>query len=130
VVLALITFVCSDAAFREMQAHQRYQEVAKWPVTKAVITGDVVSWTSYSWSSKRNRDCPKIEYTYTAGGRNYRENNSVFDFVCWPDAYDFVAQHRTGTNLEVAYNPDDPTVTVVPDSVRTPAILGVMWWVG
>lgn len=67
-----------------------------------------------------NRYCPNIAYKYTVGSRTYDENNWVFDFVCWPDAYDFVGKHQPGEPIKIAYDPNDPAISFVPDSVRDP----------
>lgn len=49
--------------------------------------------------------------------RRYR----VFDFVCWPDAYDFVAKHQPGASITIAYDPADPAISIVPAAIRDPA---------
>ena len=63
-------------------------------MTQAIISSSNVYCTSYSWSAKRNRYCPKLTYKYTIEGRDYAGYNRVFDFTCWPDAYDFAARHQ------------------------------------
>ena len=46
-----------------------------------------------------------LEYSYSLKGREYTGHNGVFDFVCWPEATDFVAQHQPGTLVKIAYDP-------------------------
>src|SRR5262249_26791566 len=104
----------------ELRANRQYCEVAKWPVTQASITSSTVYWTSYSWSGKRNRYCPKLRYKYVVQARGYDGDNQLFDFVCWPNAYDFVDQHQPGASITIAYNPDDPAISIVPGAVRDP----------
>jgi hypothetical protein len=99
---------------------RRYDEVARWPVTEAVVRSAAAGWTSYSWSGKKNRYCPEVTYSYSVVARHYSGYNRVFDFTCWPDAYDFVAQHRPGSSLQIAYDPTDPNVSIIPSSVRGP----------
>jgi hypothetical protein len=88
-------------------------------VTEALISSSAVYWTSYSWSRKHNRYCPKLGYTYTAQGRAYSGYNEVFDFVC-RRAYDFVAQHQPGASIKVAYDPANPAISIIPDAMRDP----------
>jgi hypothetical protein len=118
--LALVVYFCFHGAVLESRAGRQYREAANWPATQAVISSSDVYWTSYSWSGKHNRYCPKLAYKYTVGSHTYDENNRVFDFVCWPDAYDFVAKHQPGATIRIAYDPNDPTISFVPDSVRDP----------
>jgi len=61
-----------------------------------------------------------LEYSYSLKGREYIGYNGVFDFVCWPDATDFVARHQPGTLVKIAYDPTNPSVTIIPDAVRDP----------
>jgi len=58
-----------------------------------------------------------MEYSYSAAGRTYTNRNQIFDFSCWPDAYDFVAKHGPGSSVPVAYDPMNPGTTVVPSSI-------------
>jgi hypothetical protein len=120
VILSLVVFYCFHGAVLELKANRQYRQVAKWPVTQAFISSSAVYWTNYSWSGKKNRDCPKLSYKYTAQTRTYEGYNRVFDFVCWPDAYDFVAQHQPGASITIAYDPSDPAISVVPDAMRDP----------
>jgi uncharacterized protein DUF3592 len=116
----LIVYFCFHAAVAESRASRQYREVARWPVAEATIQSATPGWTSYSWSGKKNRNCPEMTYSYLVASRRYSSYNRVFDFVCWPDAYDFVGQHRPGTLIQIAYNPADPRVSIVPASVRDP----------
>jgi len=119
-LLVIVIFYCFRGAVLEFRASRHYQQVAKWPVTEAVISSSAVYWTSYSWSGRRTRYCPKLRYTYAVQGQKYDEYNEVFDFVCWPDAYDFVSQHQPGATIKVAYDPKKPAVSIAPEAVRDP----------
>jgi hypothetical protein len=119
-VLALAIYYCFHGAMLELGAHRQYTQVSQWPVTQASITSSSVYWTNYAWSGKQNRDCPKLGYRYEVQGRTYDEYNRVFDFTCWPDAYDFVAQHQPGANIRIVYDPANPAISVIPDAVKDP----------
>ena len=119
-VLALVIYFCFHAAVLESRASRRYREVTTWPMTQAVISSGNVFSTSYSWSGKRNRFCPQLTYKYTIKGRDYAGSNRVFDFTCWPDAYDFIAQHQPGSAVTIAYDPTDASISFIPASVRDP----------
>jgi Protein of unknown function (DUF3592) len=115
-----IAYFCFHAAVLESRASRRYRDVARWPVADATVQSATPGWTSYSWSGKKNRYCPEMTYSYSIAGRHYSSYNRVFDFGCWPDAYDFVAQHQPGSLIQIAYDPSDPRVSIVPASVRDP----------
>src|SRR5215469_4841186 len=83
--LLLVVFLFFHSAVLELRASRQYREVAKWPVTQASITSSTVYWTSYSWSGKQNRACPKLRYKYVVQARSYDGDNQIFDFECWPD---------------------------------------------
>jgi hypothetical protein len=119
-LLALVVFFCFRAVVLEMRASQQYKRVSKWPITHAQISSSIVYTTSYSWTGKTNRFCPQLTYSYTVQKHDYVSSNRVFDFVCWPDAYDFVAQHKPGTMVTIAYDPSDPNVSVIPSAVKDP----------
>ena len=44
----------------------------------------------------------------------------MFDFVCWPDAYDFVADHKPGAFVTIAYDPSNPAISSIPSAVKSP----------
>jgi hypothetical protein len=113
-------FFCFRAAMLEFMATRQYQQVAKWPFTQALIGSSSVYTMSYSWSGKSLRYCPMLRYVCNVEGRTYNGYNRVFDFVCWPDANDYVACHQSGTSVKIAYDPADPAVSIVPDAVRDP----------
>jgi hypothetical protein len=119
-ILILLVYGCFRAVPLEFKATREYQQIVQWPVADAVINSATVGATSYSWGWRKNRFCPKLDYNYTVKGHEYASYNSVFDFTCWPDAYNFVAQHRPGTSIQIAYDPTDPAVTIVPTSIRDP----------
>src|ERR1039457_2423999 len=104
-ILALGVIFCFRAVPLELKAAQQFKRVARWPTTQAVIRSSAVYTTSYSWSGKGNRFCPILGYGYSVQTHTYIGSNSVFDFVCWPDAYDFVAQHKPGAFVTIAYDP-------------------------
>src|ERR1700740_1457446 len=93
----LIVSYCSRAVPLEIKARGKYREISRWPVTHAVVQSANVSITSFSWSSKKTRFCPEFEYTYSVAGRTYTNRNQIFDFSCWPDAYDFISKHGPGS---------------------------------
>src|ERR1700687_2077937 len=104
----------------ELRASRQYREVLKWPTTPAVVVSASVVWSRTSWSGRtnNNRYCPQLFYKYTLNGNAYSGENQVFDFVCWPDAYDFVAKHPQGNSIQIAYDPANPQTSVAPSSVR------------
>lgn len=116
----LVIYFCFHAAVLESRASRQYREVARWPIAEATIQSSFPGWTSYSWGGKKNRYCAEMTYSYSVAGHNYSSYNRVFDFTCWPDAYDFVGQHRPGSSIQIAYDPSDPRVSIVPASVRDP----------
>jgi hypothetical protein len=114
----IMIYFCFSAANFELNAGRRYQQVKQWPLTDAIINSASVSETRYSWGSQRF--CPQLGYTYSIKGHSFASSNKVFDFTCWPDAYGFVDRHRPGTSIQIAYDPTNPTVTVVPTSIQDP----------
>jgi len=120
-LLCLLTvYSCFHAAVLESRASRQYREVSHWPIAEATVQSATPGWTSYSWGGKKNRYCPEMTYSYSVANHRYSSYNRVFDFTCWPDAYDFVAQHRPGSLIPIAYDPTDPNVSIVPASVRDP----------
>jgi hypothetical protein len=119
-ILALGVIFCFRAVPLELKAGQQFKQVAKWPMTQALVRSSAVYTTSYTWGGKRIRFCPILDYGYTVQTRTYVGSNSVFDFVCWPDAYDFVAQHKPGAFVTIAYDPSSPTTSIIPNTVRDP----------
>jgi len=117
--LVAIYFLFHSAAL-ELRASRQYRQVVKWPTIPAIVESATVTWTKYSWSWKTNRYCPQLTYGYSLNGHSYFGKNEVFDFVCWPDAYDFVAQHPRGSSIQIAYDPTNLATSVVPSSVRDP----------
>lgn len=63
---------------------------------------------------------PQAELQVHLQTRTYDGYNRVFDFVFWPDAYDFVTQHKPGAFIAIAYDPADPAISLIPDAVRDP----------
>jgi hypothetical protein len=119
-ILLLVVFYCFHGAVLELRANRQYRNVRKWPLTQALVSSSAVYWTNYSWSGKQNRYCPKLSYKYKVQTNSYYGYNRVFDFVCWPDAYDFVAHHQPGDFITIAYDPANPAISFVPDAVRNP----------
>ena len=119
-VYLLAIVYCFHGAALELRAHRQYTQVSNWPTTEASVSSSAVYWTSYSWSGKQNRDCPKLGYRYAVQGRTYEGYNRVFDFTCWPDAYDFVAEHQPGALIQIAYDPSNPAISIIPSAVRDP----------
>ena len=120
ILLGLVVVFCFRAVPLELRASQQFRRVAKWPVTDALISSSAVYTTSYTWSGKKNRFCPILSYRYTVQTHAYIGSNSVFDLVCWPDAYDFVAQHKPGTLVAIAYDPVEPNTSIVPSAIQDP----------
>ncbi len=81
-ILALAVVFCFRAVPLELKAEQQFKQVTKWPVTQALIRSSAVYTASYTWSGKRNRFCPILDYGYTVQTHTYVGSNSVFDFVC------------------------------------------------
>jgi hypothetical protein len=119
-IVALSVYYCFHAVPLEIRASRRFWDVARWPVTEAVVRSANVSVTSYPWSSKSDRFCPDVQYSYTVSGQSYTNRNQVFDFSCWPDAYSFVAKYQPGNAIQIAYDPSNPNNTIVPSSVSDP----------
>jgi hypothetical protein len=117
IALLLIVFFCFQAVPLEIGAKEKYRVVSQWPVTHAVVQSASVSITSFSWSPKKIRYCPDMEYSYSVAGRTYTNRNQIFDFSCWPDAHDFVAKYGPGSSIPVAYDPSNPNTTVIPSSI-------------
>jgi hypothetical protein len=123
--LLLIVFYCFRAVPLEIRAERKYREISSWPVTHAVVQSASVSITNFSWSPKKIRDCPDMEYSYSIAGRTYTTRNQIFDFNCWPDANDFVAKYGPGSSIPIAYDPVNPNTTVKPSSI----VAARDWWV-
>jgi Protein of unknown function (DUF3592) len=103
----------------EMKAARRYEEVSGWPVTQAVIETTSVSWQEDSLGGYRC--CPKLRYRYFVAGAQYRGSNSTFDFSCSPNGYDFIAQHKADTTIQIAYDPNDVKVSLVRADLLPPS---------
>ncbi len=90
-VLLLVIFYCFHGAVLELRASRQYRQVAKWPMTQAFISSSAVYWTSYSWSGKHNRNCPKLNYKYTLQTRIYDGTGCLISSVgltlttSWPN---------------------------------------------
>src|SRR5215469_5315067 len=119
-LLALVVYFSFHAAVLESATSRQCRETRKWPMTQATVSSGYVYATNYSWSQKSNRYCPQLTYKYTINGRDYVGSNRVFDFICWPDAQDFIAQHQPGGIVTIAYNANDVSVSFIPASVREP----------
>jgi hypothetical protein len=120
----LVIYYCFHAVPLEIKASRMFREVAHWPIAEASIHSASVTVTRFSWSSRSNRFCPDMEYSYSVAGKKYTSRNQVFDFGCWPDAYGFVAKHQPGTSILIAYDPKNPTITIVPSGVSD---IGFPW---
>ena len=118
-LVALIVLIVFDAAWLELRATHLYQEARQWPRTYAVIVSSRVTTSRRSWG-RSPRFCAEFDYKYSIAGHSYTGHNSAFDFECWPEGYSFVPQHPQGTAIEIAYDPSDPSVTIVPASVQDP----------
>jgi hypothetical protein len=116
----LVVYFCFNAVMLEFRASREYQRMIRWPITDASVNTVTVYATSYSWGGRTNRYCPKLSYNYSVMGHSYVGHNSVFDFTCWPDGYNFVAKHQPGTSIQIAYDPADPNITIIPASVQDP----------
>ena len=123
VFLLLMAWLSLRAIKPEMRAHKEFREVAAWPVTSAQVHSADSYWKRNSWGG--SRFCAKLEYSYSVEGRLYRGTNSIFDFGCHPDGYDVAAAHPPGSTVQVAYNPTDAAVTVVPGTFTDP---GYPWF--
>ena len=115
--LLLIVFYCFRAVALEFRAKEKYWEISGWPVTHAVVQSANVSIMSFSWSPKKIRYCPDMVYSYSVAGHTYTSRNQVFDLSCRPNADDFVTKYRPGSSIPIAYDPTNPTATVIPSSV-------------
>ncbi|MGB6384744.1 MAG: DUF3592 domain-containing protein [Terriglobales bacterium] len=119
-IIALGVIFCFHAVPLELKASRQFKQVAKWPVTQALIRSSTVHTTSYTWSGKQNQFCPILAYEYTVQTQTYVGSNRVFDFVCYPDAYDFVAQHKPGAFVTIAYDPSNPAISIIPSALKSP----------
>jgi Protein of unknown function (DUF3592) len=115
--LLLFVFYCFRAVRLEFGAKEKYREISRWPVAHAVVQSASVSLTSFSWSPRKIRYCPDMEYSYSVAGRTYTNRNQIFDFSCKPDADGFVAKYGPGTSVLIAYDPTNPNTTVIPSSI-------------
>jgi hypothetical protein len=104
----------------QLKASREYGRATRWPVTAAKIASSHGYVARYSWSDLGNKNCAKLTYSYVAMGQQLEATNTNLNFVCWPDGYDFAAQHPAGTAVQIAYDPSNPFVTFVPSSVRDP----------
>lgn len=118
--LLLFVYLSFHAVPLEIKAIQKYRDVAKWPTTEAVILSARVSATSFSWSHRESRFCPDLEYSYSVAGEAFTSRNRLFDFACWPEGSRFVAEHQRGSTIQIAYDPSNPSVTVVPGNLVAP----------
>lgn len=80
--LLLIVFYCFRAVPLEIRAKEKYREISRWPVTHAVVQPASVSLRSFSWSPKKIRYCPDMEYSYLVAVRTYTDRNQIFDSSC------------------------------------------------
>ncbi len=92
-----------------------------WPVVQGKITqSQVTSYRSTSHSKGRTRSTtmysPKVVYTYSVGGQSYscdRIFSSDYSSSSAKRARKLVAKYRTGTTVDVHYDPDNPQEAVL-----------------
>ncbi len=119
IFVLFVAWYCFKAMGMEKKAERMYQEIHRWPVTEAVIDTTSVSWKDVHWGGYRC--CPKLRYSYSIAGINYQGSNSIFDFTCWPSGYDFIAQHKPGTTIQIAYDPKDLNTSLVLFDIQRPS---------
>lgn len=120
VILLLAACYCFNGVIVSIKASRQYHQIADWPVAQAFIRySAVVSTNSYVFLRARN-SCPRFNYEYTVQSRAYSEYNRTLDFRCLPDAYYFTREHPAGTYISIAYDPANPSVSIVPVTVQDP----------
>lgn len=117
VALLLIVYYCFRAVPLEIRGREKYREVTRWPITQALVQSANVSMTSFSWSPRKIRYCPDMQYSYSVADRTYINRNQIFDFSCLPDVQGFVAKYGPGSSIPIAYDPSNPNTTVIPSSI-------------
>lgn len=111
-----------------IRANRKYQQVQDWPRTNAHIESARAYWINTSWHGYRH--CARLHYRYSVNGQSIDEINQVFDFVCWPDGDDVVANHKPGTLIQIAYDPSAPEISVIPSAMMSPGFPWVSIVVG
>jgi hypothetical protein len=76
----IAVYYCFHAVPLEIKASQRYREVARCPVTEAAVHSANVLVTRFTWSSKADRFCPDMEYSYAVAGQSYTSRNQSLRF--------------------------------------------------
>lgn len=120
IFMLLVVCFCFNAVRLELRAGREYRRVQEWPLTDAVVNAASVYETSFSWSSHRDRYCPRLEYSYSVAEHRFTSSNQVFDFPCRPDVHEFVDRHGPGTSIRIAYDPASPMISIIPASVTDP----------
>ncbi|HEV2866992.1 MAG TPA: DUF3592 domain-containing protein [Allosphingosinicella sp.] len=92
--------------------HRQIAEARSWPSTPALIVG---SWVDVQRGGGRNhstRYTPKLNYTYSVGGRSYTNHyiwlTTTKSFSSRNRAATFLRDYPRGATVPVFYNPADP----------------------
>jgi len=125
VFLVLLFFFSFRAAVLEIRANTIYREVTVWPRTDAKIFSADVLVTNFLWSYQQSNFCANFRFSYTVSGRTFVERNRTLGLACWPEGYSFIREHQPGSLIEIAYNPADPSIAVVPSNLDKP---GFPWF--
>ena len=103
-------------------ASGRVAEARQWPSTEGRVVASGVernrrdNYETDSQGRRRQVDPTyhaRVEYTYRVGGRSYTSDRIwIADGEAWEDEYgaqDFVADYPPGSEVELVYNPADPS---------------------
>jgi hypothetical protein len=119
-LLLLIVFFCFRAAVKEVKAHRQFSETKRWPSAEATVESATVRCIPESWTTHCNRYCPQLQYQYSIRNEVFDATNRVFDFSCATEPYEFVIRHQPGKQVRIAYDPSNPTISIIPEVIVDP----------
>ena len=118
-LMGLGTVIIVGTIWYFVYASQRAWAAEEWPVAEGRVLANRVD---FSQSTDDDGDTvtsyvPVVTFEYPVGGRRYRSErlylNERETFDMDSDARAFLYQYRPGTELEVYYNPADPSDAAV-----------------
>ncbi len=103
----------------QIRSSGHYRQIMKWPGAEGKVVSS--SWKSIGRAIEtgERRFCPVVEYTYVVDGRRYQGQNEAFEFACNPASFKYVVL-KAGASIGIAYDPADPSISVIPDALLNP----------
>jgi hypothetical protein len=113
VVGIIFTFFCIFMCRFAMRNYKKSLASESWPS----VSGEMVKVSLWG---KRNingemKDADKlnVEYKYTVKGAEFKNKDVAFYTLMYPETLDFAGNHPVNSQIDVYYNPHEPTQSVL-----------------